>query len=127
LIEAARNRFAQIAKADANGDGRVSEEEYLAAAVPPEGSSNELDAMHEALARGGFASFDFDGDGVLDLEDYVLTHVAFGLNPLLQDVVARFQHWDTNGDGAITFDEYLASYRKHQLTDEPMPFYFCAD
>jgi hypothetical protein len=105
----------------------VSEDEYLAAALQRHGAGADLDAMHDALARGGFTSFDFDGDGVLDLEDYVLTHVAFGLNPPLQDVVDRFQHWDANCDGAITFDEYLASYRAHQLADEPMPFYFCAD
>lgn len=57
----------------------------------------------------------------------MLAHVAFGLNPPLQEVVDRFQHWDTNGDGAVTWEEFLTSYRKHQLVDEPMPFYFCAD
>jgi Ca2+-binding EF-hand superfamily protein len=125
LLEAARTRFAQIAKADIDGDGRVSEEEYLQAAMRQLPASPEVDAMHDALARGGFASFDVDGDGVLGLQDYVLTHVAFGLNPPLQSVVERFRHWDTNGDGVITFDEYMVAYRKHQLSDDAMPFYFC--
>ena len=54
----------------------------------------------------------------------------------------RFQHWfrmfDANRDGyidkddyiamaEITFDEYLANYRRHQFSDDVMPFYFCAD
>jgi Ca2+-binding EF-hand superfamily protein len=127
LIEAARVRFAQLEKADTDGDGRVSEEEYLAAAMRQLPASPEMDAMHEALARGGFASFDIDGDGLLNLQDYVLTHVAFGLNPPLQGVVDRFRHFDFNGDGVITFDEYLANYRRHQLSEDVMPFYFCAD
>jgi hypothetical protein len=42
-------------------------------------------------------------------------------------VVDKFQHFDTNGDGVITFEEFLVNYRKRQLADEPMPFYFCAD
>lgn len=127
LIEAARARFAQIAKADTDGDGRVSEDEYLTAAMMQLPKSPEMDAMHDALARGGFASFDFDGDGVLDLQDYVLTHVAFGLNPPLKDVVDRFRMWDTNGDGVITLEEFLVNYRQQQLSDEAMPFYFCAN
>ena len=61
------------------------------------------------------------------LHDYVLTHVAFGLDPPLQEVVDRFRHFDFNGDGVITFDEYLANYRRHQFSDDVMPFYFCAD
>ena len=101
--------------------------EYLAAAMRLLPASPEMDAIHEALARGGFASFDIDGDGLLNLQDYVLTHVAFGLNPPLQRVVDRFRHFDFNGDGVITFDEYLANYRRHQLSEDVMPFYFCAD
>jgi Ca2+-binding EF-hand superfamily protein len=127
LIEAARNRFAMLKMADTDGDGRVSQAEYLAAALQRREAGSGMDSVHEALARGGFTSFDVDGDGVLDLSDYVLTHVAFGLNPPMQDVVDKFQHFDTNGDGVITFEEFLVNYRKHQLADEPMPFYFCAD
>jgi Ca2+-binding EF-hand superfamily protein len=99
LIEAAHARFEQIEKADTNGDGKVSEEEYLAAATRQLPAGADLDAIHEGLARGGFASFDIDGDGRLNLHDYVLTHVAFGLNRPLQEVVDRFRHFDFNGDG----------------------------
>lgn len=127
LIAAVKARFAQIAKADTNGDGKVSEEEYFAAAPQPLGAGQEMDALQDALARRGFASFDMDGDGKLDLKDYVLTHIAFGLNPRLNEVVARFKHWDVNGDGYISLEEFLASYKKHQLSDELMPFYFCTE
>ena len=127
LVAAARARYAEIAKADLAGDGRVTEEEYLAAALAQEDPGPVLSGMHEAMARGGFASFDIDGDGVVNLSDFVLAHAAFGLDPRLQAAIERFHYWDTNQDGRITLDEWLPSYRRHQLTDEMMPFFFCVD
>jgi hypothetical protein len=47
--------------------------------------------------------------------------------PPPQGVVDRFRHFDLNGDGVITFDEYLANYRRHQLSEDVMPFYVGAD
>lgn len=127
LGQAARVRFQMILAADADGDGRVTEDEYLAAAFAQRDPGAELDALHEGLARGGFASFDVDGDGVLNLQDFVLTHVAFGLNPRLADVIARFDAWDTNGDGVITLEEFLPGYRRHQFSEDEMPFIFSTE
>lgn len=129
LVEAARVRFTQIARADADGDGRVDEGEYVAAALAQRdpGEGEALDVMHEAMMRGGFASFDVDGDGAVNLADYVLSHAAFGLNPRVADVIDRFRYWDLNRDGRISLEEYAAGYRRHQLSDEDMPFFFCID
>lgn len=127
LGQAARMRFQKILEADADGDGRVTEDEYLAAALAQHDPGPDLDAIHDGLARGGFASFDVDGDGVISLQDYALTHVAFGLDPRLSAVVARFDHWDLDKNGVITLDEFLPNYRRHQLADVAMPFFFCTD
>lgn len=127
LGQAARVRFQQILAADTDGDGRVTEAEYLAAAFAQRDPGPELDEMHEGLARGGFASFDVDGDGALNLQDYVLTHIAFGLNPRLADVVARFELLDTDHNGVITLAEFMPNYHRHQLSEDRMPFLLCVD
>jgi hypothetical protein len=47
----------------------------------------------------------------------------------MHEALARrgFASFDIDGDGMITFDEYLANYRRDQLSEDVMPFYFCAD
>lgn len=127
LGEAVRTRFNMILAADADGDGKVSEAEYLAAALAQVDPGPGLDALHDALARGGFASFDVDGDGLINLQDYVLTHVAFGQNPRIADVIARFELLDSDGNGVITLEEFMPGYRRHQLSDDEVPFLLCVD
>jgi Ca2+-binding EF-hand superfamily protein len=128
LGHAARARFLQILEVDTDGDGRVNEAEYLAAALAQPADPGPVpEATLEAMARGGFASFDVDGDGVIDLRDYVLTHASFGLDPRISEVLARFKLLDTNGNGEITLAEFKPVYLRHQLSEDAAPFLLCVD
>jgi Ca2+-binding EF-hand superfamily protein len=128
LGHAARARFLQILEVDTDGDGRVAEAEYLAAALAQPADPGPMpDAALEGMARGGFASFDVNGDGVIDLQDYVLTHVSFGLDPRISEVLARFKLLDTNGNGEITLAEFKPVYLRHQLSADEVPFLLCVE
>ena len=108
----------------------------------PEGIELRIPIVGELQIGGGFLSCrsggiggtltvrarpTLDGDGALNLQDYVLTHAAFGLNPRIADVIARFAQWDADGNGVITLAEFMPGYRRHQLSDDEMPFLLCVD
>lgn len=91
-----RQRFASL---DENGDGVVTRDELT------------------AFAGNVFAAMDSDGDGKLTLAEYqgVRLGPANGRNPeraaQRQDrKVARFAPMDTNRDGFVSRDEFLAAH-----------------
>ncbi|MDT8854098.1 EF-hand domain-containing protein [Paracoccaceae bacterium Fryx2] len=79
-------RAARVAKADANGDGKMSVEELAAMEL------ERMTAMATARAQGMVARMDSDGDGLLSAAE-----LAAG--PSRTPI---FAHVDTDGDGAIS-------------------------
>lgn len=91
-----------FAVVDKDGDGRISFEEWL-----EYGRSLNADLTEEA-ARVGFERFDLDRDGSLDLAEFKAILASAKREELRR---AEFAAIDENGDGVITFDEYLKYVR----------------
>ena len=94
--------------ADADSDGRVTRDEYRAAmaGLPPEAAR-----LHEAYRRALGAWFDVldtDDDGSLPA-DWLAGMYAHGNIPA-QDAAEAVRAMDTNGDGSIERDEFVAMW-----------------
>ena len=87
------NRTARHGKYDANGDGKLSLEEF---------KGLWLEAYHRKMVRS-FQRLDIDGDATVTLDEYV--------DPLSKIVERR----DRNGDGALSReDRRWRHHRKHR-------------
>ena len=90
--------------ADTDGDGRISQAEWIAAANARNGSGSHMMGGRSGGGPGGgydpmraFARIDTNGDGFIDKAE---------LDAMSAE---RFQRMDTNGDGILTPDERTAT------------------
>ncbi|WP_345945040.1 EF-hand domain-containing protein [Streptomyces albus subsp. chlorinus] len=91
---------------DADGDGRMTEAEYL--------EWVGVDAFDNICSPALGALFDLadtDKDGTLDRRAFVLLRTA--LNNPAGNAEAAFDALDTDGDGRVSRQEYLMSIRTH--------------
>ncbi|MFD0306179.1 MULTISPECIES: EF-hand domain-containing protein [Streptomyces] len=102
---------------DADGDGRLREEDFRAlvarwSELPGVGAGTELRARVEALLMGWWAALlevgDTDGDGAVDLGELLL--LVDRLPAMVADVTATaetvFDAVDADGDGRISPEEH---------------------
>ncbi|WP_328498754.1 EF-hand domain-containing protein [Streptomyces sp. NBC_00414] len=102
---------------DADGDGRLREEDFRALVarwsdLPGVGAGTELRARVEALLMGWWAALlevgDADGDGAVDLGELLL--LVDRLPAMVADVTATaetvFDAVDADGDGRISPEEH---------------------
>merc|ERR1719424_2162560 len=93
-----------MAEADANGDGEVTKEEYLAAC--------EAKGISPEHAEKGWAKVDADGDGVASADD------VNGAKDAAKDAAAIFAAADKNGDGFLSEEEFFEEARKAGIPAE---------
>jgi Ca2+-binding EF-hand superfamily protein len=103
-------------KFDADGNGEVSEEEFIKAAVEDMGLSEEE-------AKKIFAKADADGSGGLSRDEF---KNAFGAGPEelreacfknMKDPKYAFHQMDKNGDGLLSKDEFAAGLKEMGFTE----------
>lgn len=85
----------RFSTADANGDGKLSHDEFLTA----ETRDPVRKEVREGRMKSMFSKLDQDGDGTLTQSES------------LQIATERFKRLDANGDGKITKDEMQAKRR----------------
>ena len=104
-----------LEKADANGDGNISQAEHdaMRAAHLAELDGNndgfvtldEQQAAREARAAERFLRHDKDGDGRVSVDE------------LAERGEGRFERMDANGDGMLTAEEMKQGRRKFRMRD----------
>ncbi|MGW2377077.1 oxygenase MpaB family protein [Kitasatospora sp. NPDC001683] len=94
---------------DANGDGKVSREEFTAATLA--GLDQDEAYLEQGLLpalRAVFVAADTDGSGVLEFDEYRAVFGGPRVHPA--ELSHGFRQLDTDGDGRITLEEFLRGF-----------------
>lgn len=108
-----------LAMADADSDGRISEDEYKSAFVRGLLETEEtFDAGYVPFLNAITAIADTDGDGRLTAEDHVRWTGSL-MNVPEPDAREIHRRLDADGDGYVTSDDLLAAIRAYYFDDAP--------
>merc|ERR1719265_148645 len=92
------------AESDADGDGIITEKEYIEAA--------KAKGMSEEEAKEHFDAMDTDGDGVVTEEQLAAAREK------TKDAAADFIAADSDGDGMLSEEEFMAAAAEKGIPDE---------
>ncbi|MEV0598201.1 EF-hand domain-containing protein [Streptomyces sp. NPDC050315] len=108
---------ALAAHADADGDGRITRDEFRASMS---GLAPDDPAIRDSV-RGAvdaaFTAMDADDDGQIPVATLVAMFTTGGVAP--EDAVEAARFLDRDGDGTITRDEYATAWLDYFTTIDP--------
>jgi calcium-dependent protein kinase len=93
---------------DVDGDGAISYDELVMASV-----QKKLAAKEERLVNV-FTALDVNGDGKVTPEE--IEQVLSGFMDDTDDIIQMIREVDTDGDGAIDYDEFVTMFMDNQAT-----------
>ena len=101
---------------DSDGSGKIGYTEFIAA------SMSRREYLQEEVCWKAFRVFDLDGNGVItpeELQQVLGTDsgeaLSNGFKKSQDDIVQIIRECDTDGDGNINFEEFLAMMKKVEL------------
>ncbi len=102
---------------DANGDERVSPEEFLNAYELLLGTDDGYNFVMHSIGNMNFDVLDADGDDRITLEEFRAFHKAHNVDSTYTD--SAFAAMDTNGNGSLSRDETMAHLRDFFYSQDP--------
>ncbi|MFB9908780.1 EF-hand domain-containing protein [Allokutzneria oryzae] len=109
---------ALVREIDADGDGRISRQEFVTGMARVAGDRSGFARMIEPLARTNLQLCDADGDGVLDREEFARLLGLFNA-AALPEAERIFDQLDTSGDGRLSVEEILDALRDFYVSTDP--------
>ncbi|GLY90288.1 EF-hand domain-containing protein [Actinoallomurus iriomotensis] len=117
VLDGHRRFWASLrATLDADADGRISREEYLAKLGDPGDAEQTVTDYATSIA----ALVDRDDDGYVERDDFLTCMTASGFPPAASATV--FEELDPSGDGRIAVDHWAAAivdWYRSERTDIP--------
>ena len=112
LVEA-HDRFWEmlVAHCDTDRDGQVSPEEYREAMIQMFVTGGPIEADFLEVVQELLDLVDTDEDGRVDAGEFTVLLRARGLGA--DECAVAFAHLDTDGDGAISVQEYVSAVRDY--------------
>ncbi|MEV6121096.1 EF-hand domain-containing protein [Streptomyces sp. NPDC052077] len=109
-----------LAHGDRDGEERIDPQEFAALMFSDITADGNFDATVVKIADGFLDALDTNGDGVLDIEEYVRLFDIVGVPPTASG--EAFRRLDRDGNGVISRDEFRLAIREFYLSgDEDAP------
>ncbi|WP_432096553.1 EF-hand domain-containing protein [Streptomyces sp. bgisy100] len=105
-----------VRHADADGDGRLSKDEYIAASRNAILDTSRFDAIN-GLTHAQFDLIDVDGDHQISQSEFNKMSTLWGISE--PEMKESFQALDTDGDGHISRSELIRASREFFLSNDP--------
>jgi len=101
---------------DGDGDGRVSRGEFVASVTRGITDRDSFDRVYGPHVRAVAALADTDGDGLLDLHEYIRLMRVYEVGG--EDAQRTFVDLDLDHDGTLSVDELITAARRFYLDAE---------
>jgi len=96
--------------ADANGDGRVNFKEFVDMVARKQRDSHEAEELRET-----FKTFDVDGNGWLDKNEFFMVMQNMGQQLSLQDIDDLWAEADLDSDGKVSWKEFVSNMVREDI------------